>query len=141
MIKLSFTPRIIRAKQAPGYLGMCRDVFNKTVRPYVNEFPIGLQGIGFDRVELDQWADAYIATHAIEKRTKYTPSPNPESPPSPGHKRHSQITSSSTKTTSTHKPPTSEEFHKLVAEIMGKPAAKKGAGLTKSAKGGVRKIP
>ncbi|MEB0119202.1 hypothetical protein QN391_00580 [Pseudomonas sp. CCI1.2] len=47
---------------------MCLDVFNKTVRPYVCEFPIGQQGIGFDRIELDNWADAYIAAHSIDKR-------------------------------------------------------------------------
>ncbi|WP_223466174.1 hypothetical protein [Pseudomonas sp. GL-RE-26] len=60
-------PRFIRAMDAPGYLGMCRDVFNKTVRPNVREFPIGKQGVGFDRIELDQWADAYIEAMAIEK--------------------------------------------------------------------------
>jgi hypothetical protein len=49
------------------YLGMYRDEFNKTVRPNVREFPIGKQGIGFDRIELDQWADAYIESMAIEK--------------------------------------------------------------------------
>jgi predicted DNA-binding transcriptional regulator AlpA len=60
-------PRFIRAGEAYGYLGMCRDEFNKTVRPNVREFPIGKQGIGFDRIELDQWADAYIESMAIEK--------------------------------------------------------------------------
>ncbi|VVM35860.1 hypothetical protein PS645_00018 [Pseudomonas fluorescens] len=60
-------PRFIRAGEAYGYLGMCRDEFNKTVRPNVREFPIGKQGIGFDRIELDQWADAYVESMAIEK--------------------------------------------------------------------------
>ncbi|MGY2337910.1 hypothetical protein ACW9HW_01510 [Pseudomonas sp. SDO5532_S415] len=60
-------PRFIRAGEAYGYLGMCRDEFNKTVRPNVREFPIGKQGIGFDRLELDQWADAYVESMAIEK--------------------------------------------------------------------------
>ena len=32
-------PRFIRAGEAYGYLGMCRDEFNKTVRPNVREFP------------------------------------------------------------------------------------------------------
>jgi len=32
-------PRFIRAGEAYGYLGMCRDVFNKTVRPYVRGIP------------------------------------------------------------------------------------------------------
>ncbi|MDD1966127.1 hypothetical protein NPS29_12430 [Pseudomonas putida] len=63
----SIQPRFIRFGDAPGYLGMCRDEFNKTVRPQVREFPIGKQGVAFDRHELDEWADAYIAARAIEK--------------------------------------------------------------------------
>jgi predicted DNA-binding transcriptional regulator AlpA len=63
----SILPRFIRFGDAPGYLGMCRDEFNKTVRPGVREFPIGKQGVAFDRHELDEWADAYIAAKAIEK--------------------------------------------------------------------------
>lgn len=62
-------PRFIRARDAYGYLGMCRDEFNRTVRPSVREFPIGKQGVGFDRVELDEWADAYVESMAIEKAT------------------------------------------------------------------------
>ncbi|WP_338050270.1 hypothetical protein [Pseudomonas typographi] len=60
-------PRFIRAKFAPAYLGMCRDEFNKTVRPHIREFPIGKQGVAFDRLELDDWADRYIESMAIEK--------------------------------------------------------------------------
>ena len=60
-------PRFIRAGEAYSYLGMCRDEFNKTVRPNVREFPIGKQGIGFDRLELDAWADAWVESMAIEK--------------------------------------------------------------------------
>jgi predicted DNA-binding transcriptional regulator AlpA len=60
-------PRIIRAGEAPQYLGMCRAEFNKTVRPYVSEFPIGERGIGFDREELDAWVNDYIQAMAIAK--------------------------------------------------------------------------
>ncbi|PAA12411.1 hypothetical protein CJU74_21070, partial [Pseudomonas fragi] len=60
-------PRILRAGEAPGYLGMCRGEFDKTVRPHVREFRIGIQGVGFDRIELDEWVDAYIASRLIEK--------------------------------------------------------------------------
>ncbi|WP_457967728.1 hypothetical protein M1D68_16190 [Pseudomonas sp. R4-84] len=63
----SIPPRFIRFMDAPGYLGMCRDEFNKTVRPNVREFPIGKQGVAFDRIELDQWADAYVESKSIEK--------------------------------------------------------------------------
>ena len=67
MVMQSLLPRILRAHEAPKYLGMCRAVFNETVRPHVREFPIGKQGVGFDRLELDEWADAYIAAHSIDK--------------------------------------------------------------------------
>ncbi len=60
-------PRILRAGTAPGYLGMCKAEFEKTVRPHVKEFPIGVRGMGFDRYELDEWADSYIAANAIDK--------------------------------------------------------------------------
>nr|WP_257604504.1 hypothetical protein [Pseudomonas fluorescens] len=60
-------PRIIRVGEAPGYLGMCKEEFKNTVRPYVREFPIGKQGVGFDRLELDAWMDSYIEAMAVEK--------------------------------------------------------------------------
>lgn len=63
-------PRILRYHSAPAYLGMCRAEFNKTVRPFVKEFPIGSRGVGFDRRELDEWADNYIAVHSSEKKSK-----------------------------------------------------------------------
>ena len=63
----SIQPRFIRFGDAPGYLGMCRDEFNKTVRPHVREFPIGKQGVAFDRHELDEWADSYITAKAVVK--------------------------------------------------------------------------
>lgn len=52
-------PRIIRLKNAPQYLGMNRNLFNKEVRPGLVTVPIGQQGIGFDRLDLDAWVDAY----------------------------------------------------------------------------------
>jgi hypothetical protein len=52
-------PRLIRFKNAPSYLGMDRNRFNKEVRPYVTEIPIGIQGIAFDRLELDAWVEQY----------------------------------------------------------------------------------
>jgi hypothetical protein len=56
-----FMPRVIRAKDAPYYLGMDRNRFNAEVRPYLTELPIGVQGVGFDRLELDDWVDQYSA--------------------------------------------------------------------------------
>lgn len=54
-------PRLIRFRDAPHYLGMDRNRFNLEVRPYVTEVPIGAQGIGFDRLELDAWVEDYIS--------------------------------------------------------------------------------
>ncbi len=53
----SLQPRFVRLKDAPGYLGMDRHRFNAEVRPRLTEIPIGTQGIAFDRIELDDWAD------------------------------------------------------------------------------------
>src|SRR5690606_29512675 len=52
-------PRLLRFRDAPRYLGMDRNRFNAEVRPYVTNIPIGRQGIAFDRLELDAWADQY----------------------------------------------------------------------------------
>ena len=38
---------------------MDRNRFNAEVRPYITEVPIGKQGIGFDRLELDAWFEDY----------------------------------------------------------------------------------
>lgn len=52
-------PRLIRLKDAPGYLGTDRHRFNEKVLPNMTEIPIGSQGIAFDRLDLDAWVDAY----------------------------------------------------------------------------------
>lgn len=52
-------PRLIRLRDAPKYLGMDRNRFNNEVRPYLITLKIGQQGIAFDRLDLDQWADVY----------------------------------------------------------------------------------
>jgi hypothetical protein len=54
-------PRLIRLRDAPYYLGMDRNRFNGEVRPYLTAIPIGRQGIAFDRLELDAWAEDYIS--------------------------------------------------------------------------------
>ena len=66
-------PKIIRIRDAPFYLGMDKNRFNKEVRPSLTEIKIGTQGIAFERQELDAWADDYIsrvgkpATKKLEK--------------------------------------------------------------------------
>lgn len=63
----TITPRLLRFKDAPRYLGMCAREFNQTVRPHVNEVVIGRQGIAFDRYELDEWVSRYMAEQAVDK--------------------------------------------------------------------------
>lgn len=52
-------PRFIRLRDAPFYLGMDKNRFNHEVRPGLTSIPIGEQGIAFDRLDLDVWADDY----------------------------------------------------------------------------------
>ena len=59
MSRREFLPRLIRLRDVDTYLGMDRNRFNEEVRPFVTAVPIGVQGIAFDRLELDQWVDAY----------------------------------------------------------------------------------
>ena len=55
----AFLPRFIRLRDAPSYLGMDKNRFNREVRPLLAVIPIGMQGIAFDRLDLDSWADDY----------------------------------------------------------------------------------
>jgi predicted DNA-binding transcriptional regulator AlpA len=52
-------PRLIRLRDAPKYLGMDRNRFNSEVRPHLVTLKIGSQGVAFDRIDLDQWADQF----------------------------------------------------------------------------------
>ena len=54
-------PRLIRLRDAPFYLGMDKNRFNAEIRPYLTEVSIGVQGVAFDRLELDGWVEQYIA--------------------------------------------------------------------------------
>jgi hypothetical protein len=63
-------PRIIRFRDAAFYLGMDRNRFNAEVRPCLTEVPIGTQGIGFDRLELDAWVDDYKSRNGRPGRSK-----------------------------------------------------------------------
>src|SRR5580698_1816576 len=56
---LAVLPRFIRLREAPSYLGMDKNRFNREVRPHLCVIPIGKQGVAFDRVDLDAWADEY----------------------------------------------------------------------------------
>ena len=54
-------PRLVRFRDAPGYLGMDRNRFNSEVRPHLTAIPIGQQGVAIDRLELDAWVDDYVS--------------------------------------------------------------------------------
>lgn len=56
---MQFLPRLIRLRDAAGYLGMDRNRFNAEVRPSLTEIPIGSQGVAFDRLDLDRWAEEH----------------------------------------------------------------------------------
>lgn len=58
---IGFAPGIIRLRDAPFYLGMSRNYFCDHVRKYLREIPMGENGIGFHRLELDLYI-AYIKT-------------------------------------------------------------------------------
>ena len=66
--KALIQPRFMRAGEAPEYLSMNLALFNELVRPFVSEFPIGERGVGFDRLELDEWASNYVENKAIDKK-------------------------------------------------------------------------
>ena len=44
-------PRFIRLRDAPFYLGMDRNRFNRDVRPYVEEISIGKQGVNLGETD------------------------------------------------------------------------------------------
>ena len=54
-----FAPRIMRPPEAYYYTGMGRALFDREIRPYVPEIKMGEQGIGFDRLDLDNALDDY----------------------------------------------------------------------------------
>jgi len=56
---MRFAPRFLRLRDAPAYLGMDKNRFNREVRPHVSVIRIGKQGVAFDRIDLDTWADEY----------------------------------------------------------------------------------
>ena len=56
-MKHAVLPRILRIGEAPSYLGMSRQVFDREVRPRLRVIDIGKKGKGVDRAQLDAIAD------------------------------------------------------------------------------------
>ena len=67
---VSIQPKLIRLRDAPHYLGMDINRFNDEVRPQLTEIPMGKQGIAFDRLELEDWAEQYISRCGRPSRRK-----------------------------------------------------------------------
>jgi predicted DNA-binding transcriptional regulator AlpA len=63
-------PRFLRLRDSPAYLGMDRNRFNGAVRPSLTVIPIGGQGIAFDRLELDAWAEDHKRRNGRPGRPK-----------------------------------------------------------------------
>ena len=55
--------KFFRRADAAGYLGMSSYTFDRQARPYLTDIPIGKQGVAFDRIELDAWADNHKAVN------------------------------------------------------------------------------
>jgi hypothetical protein len=68
-MKSAILPRMIRLRDAPWYLGMDPNRFNAEVRPYLVEIPVGKQGIGFDRLDLDAWFEDYKSRNGRPGKT------------------------------------------------------------------------
>src|SRR5215470_10437478 len=81
---MSLLPRIIRFRDAPFYLGMDRNRFNAEVRASLTELPIGTQGIGFDRLELDAWVEDYKCRNGRPGRSSWDENVYPASLREPG---------------------------------------------------------
>jgi hypothetical protein len=102
-----FLPRLLRFRDAPRYLGMDRNRFNAEVRPYLTNIPIGRQGIAFDRLELDAWADQYKSRNGrpAERRTSWDA------------KNHRASTNEAASGGSTKASKDTEEWQKAVARV------------------------
>jgi len=52
-------PRLIKLRDALNYLSMDINFFDKEVRPFLIEIPVGLHEKAFDRFDLDNWINHY----------------------------------------------------------------------------------
>lgn len=84
VLGVAVVPRLLRLRDAPRYLGMDKNRFNREVRPWVTVIPIGTQGIAFDRLDLDAWVDEYKRSNGRPRQRTYT---NPESTRPPHARR------------------------------------------------------
>ncbi len=66
--QLMLLKRFYRLPDAAEYVGMSVFSFNKLVRPFLTEIPIGKQGLAFCRLELDVYAGHHMAANGHPAR-------------------------------------------------------------------------
>ena len=66
-----YPPRFLRPLEAACYAGMGRTLFENEIRPLLPEIKLGKQGVGFDRLDLDEVLDDYKSRNV---RVKEKPS-------------------------------------------------------------------
>lgn len=64
---MQITPRVIRLRDAPAYLGMDKNRFNNEVRPEIPEIKMGAKSVCFDRQDLDAWFEGF-KDHNIKRK-------------------------------------------------------------------------
>ena len=107
-------PRVIRHKDAPTYLGVNVNYFNKHIRPELLEISFGPQMVGYDRVDLDQWFEDYKASNGRSGDTKEVNKPCRQK------NKESQVLSCEGKHGGLIKKSLEKEFAKVVAQAITK---------------------
>jgi predicted DNA-binding transcriptional regulator AlpA len=105
-------PRVIRLRDAAAYLGMDKNRFDREVRPSLTEFPIGDQGVGFDRFDLDNWFDEYKARNGRPGKQKGVNKPWDE--------RKSPVSSTAKAFGTSTKLSEEEEFARALVKVTSK---------------------
>ena len=69
---MNFSPRVIRHKDAPTYLGVNINYFDRNIRPDLPEIQFGPQMIGYDKIDLDRdgWTIIRPATVGLVKERR-----------------------------------------------------------------------
>jgi hypothetical protein len=102
-------PRLIRLRDAPRYLGMDKNRFNREVRPFLTEIRIGTQGVAFDRLEMEAAADDYKSRNGRPAAERSKPWDNQRRPVS------SSVVGSGTSIRSSEE----QEFAKALERVTG----------------------
>ncbi len=59
MLAMTGKVRFLRPRDAPQFIGMVKNSFTANVRLYLTEIRIGAQGIAFDCLAIEAFADYY----------------------------------------------------------------------------------